>query len=257
MKGRSRPFKAPLGPVSPRCIVLEEGNTIQRIFERYLANAEICSVKDIEQAAQAINQTSAQLLAINHPQANVLIRSLRAQRSLPFGLPILAFWLPGEQDFADTLGVSKYLIKPIDAKRLLSSVDEVNKKITNILILDDHPEVLQLYGRILQTSQKGYRILRASNGPQGLEIMRKRHPDLMILDLIMPEMSGFEVLKEKSNDPTIRDIPVIAITAQDPVGLPKVSEQITFYREAGLSVRELINLASFLGMNSETGTRAG
>jgi CheY-like chemotaxis protein len=58
-------------------------------------------------------------------------------------------------------------------------------------------------------------VLGAEGGEQGIELMRSEHPDLILLDLMMPEMDGAEVLLRKAEDPAIRDIPVIALTALD------------------------------------------
>jgi len=59
----------------------------------------------------------------------------------------------------------------------------------------------------------GYVFLDAEDGEQGLEVMRQEHPDLVLLDLMLPELDGAGVLLQKKEDPTIRDIPVIAVTA--------------------------------------------
>jgi CheY-like chemotaxis protein len=58
-------------------------------------------------------------------------------------------------------------------------------------------------------------VFGADGGAEGLEAMRREQPDLILLDLMMPGMDGADVLLEKKNDPTIRDIPVIALTALD------------------------------------------
>jgi len=61
----------------------------------------------------------------------------------------------------------------------------------------------------------GYEVIGAVGGAAGLEAMRQEQPDLILLDLMMPEIDGAEVLLRKKEDPTIRDIPVIALTALD------------------------------------------
>ena len=63
----------------------------------------------------------------------------------------------------------------------------------------------------------------------------------MLLDLIMPDMDGFQVLHEKSQDPSIRDIPAIVISSRDPEGEPIVSDTLTVTRGGGISLRDLLD----------------
>lgn len=82
---------------------------------------------------------------------------------------------------------------------------------TKILCIEDDPEMIDYITLIL--GKAGYDVIGAIGGVQGLEFMRTEQPDLVLLDLMMPEMDGAEVLLRKSKDETIRGIPVIALTA--------------------------------------------
>lgn len=82
---------------------------------------------------------------------------------------------------------------------------------TKILCIEDDPEMIDYITLIL--GKAGYDVIGAIGGAQGLEFMRTEQPDLVLLDLMMPEMDGAEVLLRKSKDETIRSIPVIALTA--------------------------------------------
>ena len=80
-----------------------------------------------------------------------------------------------------------------------------------ILCVEDEAGMLDLLRLILESA--GYSFLGAQNGLEGLEKMYSERPDLILLDLMLPEMDGAEVLLRKKQDPAIRDIPVIAVTA--------------------------------------------
>jgi len=80
-----------------------------------------------------------------------------------------------------------------------------------VLCIEDEPGMLDLLQLILEAAD--YEFLRAEDGRQGLEVMQRELPDLVLLDLMLPEVDGAEVLLRKKQDPTIRDIPVIAVTA--------------------------------------------
>jgi CheY-like chemotaxis protein len=125
---------------------------------------------------------------------------------------------------------------------LFSTLEELGESedVESVLLVDDKPEVLQLFARMLSSAERGYRVLRATSGRQALDLLRERRPDVMMLDLIMPSMDGFQVLQEKSQDPTIREIPVVVISATDPTGEPIVSDTLTVTHGRGLSVRALM-----------------
>lgn len=82
-----------------------------------------------------------------------------------------------------------------------------------ILCIEDDPDMIDYIKLIL--GRAGYDVVGAEGGVAGLEAMREDPPDLVLLDLMMPEMDGAEVLLHKKQDPAIRDIPVIALTALD------------------------------------------
>lgn len=84
---------------------------------------------------------------------------------------------------------------------------------TKILCVEDDPDMIDYVKLIL--GKAGYEVTGAEGGAKGLEAMRQEQPDLILLDLMMPGMDGADVLLEKKQDPAIRDIPVIALTALD------------------------------------------
>ncbi len=84
-----------------------------------------------------------------------------------------------------------------------------------ILVVDDDPSNRDVLTRRL--GRMGYRTLAAVNGRQGLETIRAEHPDLVLLDLMMPEMNGYEVLEACRDEPELRDLPIIMISARDEI----------------------------------------
>ncbi len=81
-----------------------------------------------------------------------------------------------------------------------------------ILIADDRSEVVELVKVTLEG--EGYRTIDASDGSEALEKIRLEKPDLILLDIVMPKMDGFEVLSEIRKDPKTKDIPIIMLTAK-------------------------------------------
>ncbi|MCA9400479.1 MAG: response regulator, partial [Candidatus Omnitrophica bacterium] len=84
-----------------------------------------------------------------------------------------------------------------------------------ILIVDDHPANRALLSEILKHSHPEYIVFEAEDGLQALEVTREIHPDLILLDIMMPGMDGFEVLKTLKEDERFKPVPVLLITALD------------------------------------------
>jgi threonine synthase len=98
---------------------------------------------------------------------------------------------------------------------LLAALTRVTSdRYPRILIVDDTPDARRLIRRILQ-SQGNYSLLEATNGREALELATKELPDLIILDLMMPEMDGFAVLDALRADPNTENIPVVVVTAKE------------------------------------------
>jgi CheY-like chemotaxis protein len=91
------------------------------------------------------------------------------------------------------------------------TVVDNRKKTAKILCIEDEDGMRDLLRLILEAA--GYTYVDARDGVEGLEKIRSEHPDLILLDLMLPGVDGAEVLLQKQKDPDIRDIPVIAVTA--------------------------------------------
>jgi len=93
-----------------------------------------------------------------------------------------------------------------------------------ILIVDDEPSIVMMVKSRLAAN--GFAVVTASNGAEGIEIVKKDRPDLIILDILMPEMDGIETLtKLKASDET-KDIPVIMFTAKGQTGDVEKAQEV-------------------------------
>jgi threonine synthase len=98
---------------------------------------------------------------------------------------------------------------------LLAALSKVaTDRFPRIAIVDDNPDVRRLIRRILQ-SQGDYTLFEATNGREAVELAQKEHPNLMILDLMMPELDGFSVMEQLQSDSSTADIPIIVVTAKE------------------------------------------
>ena len=235
---RTRPSLVSLLPITDRYVIIDPEGTLERLLTRYFPDARIEAVSDVPTAAESLSHSPAQALIMNVPRAEDVLSV--ALSNLPYGTPAITCWLPGEHDAAQRLGAMEYLIKPISQEKLLSSLERLGDKVKTVLIVDDEEDELYLFARYLESNQRDYQILQVTNGKRALNMLRTRHPDVMLLDLTMPGLDGFQVLEEKRRDPAIRDIPVFIITSRDPSGDPIISNTFTVTHSGDLSQSNLI-----------------
>lgn len=94
--------------------------------------------------------------------------------------------------------------------KLVVISDMPNNKTKKILLVEDEELIIDLLQRKLEA--EGYEVFTARDGVEGIEIMKKTKPDLVLLDIIMPRMGGFEVMKIMEKDKDLKDIPVVVIS---------------------------------------------
>jgi CheY-like chemotaxis protein len=113
------------------------------------------------------------------------------------------------------LGAAEHLTKPINPRELLRLLARVQctRTTPDILIVDDDQATRDVLRRTL--IKEGWTVREAANGTEGLEQLARAVPAVMLLDLLMPEVDGFEVLRAVRQDAAWRDLPIVIITSKD------------------------------------------
>jgi threonine synthase len=125
----------------------------------------------------------------------------------------------GEQ-FTRDMSVQQNDNLPQREEGLLTALEELDPRVKRIAIIEDNPDATRLIRRILQ-AQGDFHIEEAANGIDGLKLIQQSQPNLVILDLMMPGMDGFSIVEAMKNDETLKDIPVIVITAKELTAIEK------------------------------------
>ena len=127
-------------------------------------------------------------------------------------IPVVMLTIVDDKNLGYALGASDYLTKPIDRERLVTTLEKYRRDLP-VLIVDDDVEVRQLLRRMLEP--EGYPVVEAENGRVALERLREVSPSVILLDLMMPEMDGFDFVAELRRHEVWREIPIIVVTARD------------------------------------------
>jgi len=142
-----------------------------------------------------------------------VLRALKDDPDLR-GIPVILVTILHEREMGYALGATDLLTKPIDAEALARSLDRYCKiEDAEILVVDDDPATRDVLRRTLVKA--GWRIAEVASGPAFFDALERSRPSVVLLDLMMPSMDGFEVLEAMGQRDEWREIPVLVVTAKD------------------------------------------
>jgi len=168
-------------------------------------------------------------------------------------IPVIIVSMVDERNVGFGLGAVEYFVKPVQKEELLAAVKKVegmrSQKSAKILVIDDDKSVTDLLQVILES--EGCAVVKAHNGKDGLALAEKEKPDLIILDLVMPELSGFNVAYQLKHNPATYTIPVMIMTSMEIDDETKEQLEgfvVSLMRKSGFTKRDLLNeIASIEG----------
>jgi DNA-binding response OmpR family regulator/two-component sensor histidine kinase len=134
-------------------------------------------------------------------------------------IPVVIVSMVDDRNIGYALGAMETFTKPVSKKELLavlgrhSFTTRAKSGKVKIMVVDDEPKVLELLSAILEP--EGFDVITAGGGREALDLAAKVAPDLMILDLMMPEVSGFDVVHEMRKNPETKGVPIVIFTAKE------------------------------------------
>ncbi len=132
-------------------------------------------------------------------------------------IPVIVISMVDNKEIGFAMGVVDYFVKPVEKSVLLASLDNLKKALKveglKVLLVDDEPNVVEMLSAMIEPH--GYGVIRAYGGQEGIDKALSEHPDVLILDLMMPIVSGFDVVSALKSNPGTKDIPIIICTAKE------------------------------------------
>jgi CheY-like chemotaxis protein/anti-sigma regulatory factor (Ser/Thr protein kinase) len=155
-------------------------------------------------------------------------------------IPVVMVTIVDDKNLGYSLGASDYLTKPIDRKRLAAVLKKYRRDVPGglALVVDDDPASRDMVRQLLEDD--GWAVAEAENGKVALERVAEAAPDLIVLDLMMPEVDGFEFAEELRRHADWRSIPILVVTAKDLTAedRQRLNGHILGILQKGLSTRE-------------------
>ena len=201
-------------------LVIDDDLNAREILQRSLGNAGyrvICADSGLQGLRLAEElRPDAITLDVMMPEMDgwAVLTALKENPTVA-DIPVILLTIVDDENLGYTLGAADYLTKPIDRDRLLAILRkyQVNSSNRSVLVVDDDDHSREMMCRLLK--REGWLTHESENGRQALETLQMQLPKLILLDLMMPEMDGFDFIQELRQRPAWRSIPVIVVTAKD------------------------------------------
>jgi signal transduction histidine kinase/DNA-binding response OmpR family regulator len=208
------------------------------------AGYRVTGVTDSRQAIAAIKQCSPRLIISDvqmpHLDGWELLAQIKNDPAIAY-IPVIICSVVDQGTIGLVLGARKHIVKPIREETLLAVVRECVESTAHVLVVDDNADARQVMRGILAAI--GYNLGEASNGVEAMAAIAANKPDLIILDLMMPEMDGFEVLRLLRGNEAYATIPVIIVSAKD---LDAQEHEWLMGRAQGVIAKRQLSEAEFL-----------
>ncbi len=228
-----------LQPVTRRCVLVVEADpVIAGIISRQLGDLEIVQVDDPNLLEDYASRCHPCLIIDNAFRG----KDRPAQVRFEEAIPVIQVSLPSQAWLAKELEIGTSLIKPVTSTRFLEVMSRYPEA-RDILIVDDDREFCQLIYRFLQSSGQKYRVRFAYDGEEGWAALCKQPSDLVILDVIMPGKSGFEIIESMKQNAAFQKTNIILITGThfDRDIQEKYESQIHISQQNGLSYPQTLS----------------
>ena len=210
-------------------LIVEDEAETRLIYEKYLAESpfQALAVSNLRQGRDALRQYQ--------PRAIILDIALRGENTWNWlaelkadeatrGIPIMIASAVEDRGKGFALGADAYCVKPLERAELLDQLQRLTSAALNaeqdqphdsaptqVVIIDDEPTARYILSKLL--CAKSSRVQEAENGLEGLRMIKASSPQLIFLDLTMPDISGFEVLNSLKTDASTQSIPVAVVTS--------------------------------------------
>jgi signal transduction histidine kinase/CheY-like chemotaxis protein len=225
--------------VKPRTLIYDQSEILYPRFVRYTDQIDFVKLTDLHHLPK---MNLAQAILLNSESDEELMSMMGSVADNMPVTPIIGCKVGRETQRALDLGAKGYLVKPVVYEALKKSIEALEKSVQQVLIVDDDPEIQNLFSRMITFFDSSIEIRTASSGQEALHFLHQTTPDVMLLDMVMPGMNGWQVLENVNHIHPVNKIDTLIITAQDPTE-QTVSDYIITTIKGGIPMDKLFRLS--------------
>jgi GAF domain-containing protein/CheY-like chemotaxis protein len=204
---------------APLVLVVDDDATARELVTRHLERAgfAVVAARGGQEGLRLVRELrpAAVTLDLMMPDLDgwTVLAAIKGDPALA-SIPVVLMSIIDQKNRGYALGAAEYLVKPVDRSKLVETLTGICGSSAGCALLVDDDELVRR-GVRAALEPLGWRISEAENGQAAVESLTMARPDVIILDLMMPKMDGFELLDELRSRPGWQDIPVVVITAKD------------------------------------------
>jgi GAF domain-containing protein/CheY-like chemotaxis protein len=204
-------------PDAGTVLVIDDEAAVRDLMQRFLAREgfRVVTASSGEEGVRRAHELRPAAITLDVMMPGMdgwaVLSALKADPEVA-DIPVIMLTIVDDRNLGYALGASEYLTKPIDRERLVAVLAKYRRDLP-VLVVDDDLSVRQLLRRMLEA--EGFLVVEAENGRVALDRLRDTLPSVVLLDLMMPEMDGFEFAAEFRRHKTWRAIPIVVVTAKD------------------------------------------
>lgn len=223
-------------------LVVTRNAAAAALLARYVRGGRTMVVHDLETAKRVASQVLPHTVVIDSSSETLDAAGLeRVART--WGLPhaiFVACPFPDGRSCRSRLDAQAYLVKPITQQHLWDVLRRFGGEVNRILLVDDDRDFARLVARLLDNPLRRYQVTAVHSGRECLAAVSECRPDLILLDLRLPDMSGVDVLAALHSHAAWREIPVVVVSAQDEVDPNQHVSHVVVVRGSGMAVGEVV-----------------
>jgi len=225
----------------PRILVCDETDSLYAALTHYSDEVEFVRAHTLHEVKEVLERGPAQAVLVNlPPSSSDSWKLLRTIRDIAPDTPIIGCSVASRIERAHALGALDHLVKPVSREDLKQALSATDRPVKRVLIVDDDPDARLLFTRMLLVCDETLEIVTADSGNEAREQLKLNPPDLILLDIVLPEETGWEILETMANTEEVGKIPTIIVSAQDPSDELLTSKYVIATTANGLPVGKLL-----------------
>ena len=216
-------------------VVVHPDPEVVSLLHRYLEGYRVVGTSQVAGLGELVERLRPRAVLIGQ---DIERRVIDEMSVLPYDVPIISCGLPQVQNRNYPPGIIGYLVKPVYVEALQPFIRRVSRDgSATILLVDDDPDEVRLLEIMIESMTSTYEVIKAYDGLQALALMRSKRPDIAFVDWLMPGLDGMETIARMNAEQQLRDIPVVIVSARDPVEAPyRIQMPLTVHSHSALPI---------------------